>query len=100
MSLEVRLIKKWKDSAGIIGLKLSVKVLLSININKADTTTSIVVIFVFIKDRDLIVVNFEFMYIKEEKSIVGIDLDGLIVDDNALDVGAFEVQAEFGWDLV
>jgi hypothetical protein len=92
LSLEVGLIKKWKDSAGIIGFKLSVKVLFCININETDTSTSIVVVLVFIKDRDLIVVGSEFINFKEKESVVGVDLNGLIVENNAMDVGAFEVE--------
>jgi hypothetical protein len=74
--------------------------LFCININETDTSTSIIVVLVFIKNRDLIVVGSEFINIKEKESVVGVDMNGLIVENDAMDIGAFEVQTEFGWDFV
>jgi hypothetical protein len=98
--LEVWLVEEGEDSTGVVSLELGVKILFSVDVNKAHTATSVVIVFVAIKNRNLIVVNSEFIDFEEQESVLGVDLNWLIVEKNFKNVGAFKVETEFRWDFV
>lgn len=79
MSLEVRLIKQREHSVAIVRFKLSVDVLLAIDIYKVHTPIAIVVVLCSVPSTDIILTDLEVFFGKLNEAAIMVDL---------LDVGA------------
>lgn len=82
-------------------LKLSIDILLAININKAHTAIAIIIILIPIQNRHKIVPNLQHATVQIQKPIIMPNL--LIIDsinNNSLDLFGLAIEGQFFGDFV